>query len=599
MKAFRTLVFACAVSIAILLVLGLLLPVLHVQAAVSLNYGQGVNGTFDAANTKVEYTFQGKSGDKATIALNALGGDTDPFLQLYDPQGKLIGEDDNSGGKDNALISGVVLQSNGAYKIVASNKRQGASGKYSLVINPVTPQGPISYEGQSAKEAYQLSKPWDHTHVTYRVINALPNFSAQDTLTVIQEAFQAWANVTPLTFERVTSGASDITIQFASIDGPMNVLGETCPPSSPCSGQVQFDSDEPWALRQPNGYQDISFLAVASHEFGHAIGLLHSSDSTALMYPEYSPYNLKPGPDDIRGAQRLYGAGNGGVANPTSAPPAPSAPSAPSGQPQVRGTISDGKFVNFWDFDVDAGETITISMKCASGDLDSFLVLLDANNHILAYDDDSAGGKDAVLRNVRLPQRGTYTVAATRYEQAQGYTSGDYTLTIDYGATNAPAAQPTTANQPGGQPGSVRVSTGAATALQQFPSFDTTLNAAFDDSVTPGMQSRTATVQRSQSYVWDATWCAKDATTLNSNLQNIGVSFAVNGSPVDAKLIAKTAPHNGPNGLSCADFFVILSDWAAGQVSLTKTVTLRAPVFDGTTVYGQGDYVYQYTVNAQ
>src|SRR5204863_4997472 len=32
--------------------------------------------------------------------------------------------------------------------------------------------------------------------------------------------------------------------------------------------------------------------------------------------------------------------------------------------------------------------------------------------------------KNATLRNVRLPQRGTYTVAATRYQQAQGYTNG-------------------------------------------------------------------------------------------------------------------------------------------------------------------------------
>jgi predicted Zn-dependent protease len=592
MKAFRTFIVACAVVIAV----ALLLPGLITQAATMLNYGQPADGIFGGANQPIEYTFQGKTGDKVTIPLESLGGDCDPFLQLYDPQGKLIGEDDNGGGKDNALISGVVLQIDGTYKIVASNKRQGTTGKYSLIINPHTPKGPIYYDGPNKKEAYQLSQPWDHTNVTYTVANGLPNASGQDTLTVIQEAFQAWASVTPLTFQRVTSGRADIQIQFGSIDGPLNILGETCPPSSPCAGQVQFDSEEDWTLRVPQGYDNISFLAVATHEFGHAIGLLHSSDSSALMYPSYSPYNLKPGPDDIRGAQRLYGAGTGGVTNPTSVPPAPS---APSGQAQIRGTINDGRFRNFWDFDVDTGDTITITMKRASGDLDSFLVLLDANNHILAYDDDSAGGKDAVLRNIRLPQRGTYTIAATRYQQAQGYTNGDYNLTIDYGVTNAPAPAATTVSQPGGQTGNVRVSSGQVNALQQYPSLDTTLDTPFNDTPSPITQSRNATVQRGQTYVWDATWCARDAATLNNNLQNIAVTFAVDGRPVDANLVSRNGPQNGPNGLSCMTFFVLLSDWAAGQVSLTKTLTLRAPVYDGTSVYSPGDYIYQYTVNVR
>jgi hypothetical protein len=451
MKAFRSFIVGCAVLVAVVL----MLPVLLAQAATALNYGQPANGTFGGANQKVEYIFQGKSGDRVTIALNALGGDTDPLLQLYDSQGKLIGEDDNGAGKDNALISGIVLPADGTYKIAASNKRQGASGKYALIINPETPRGVIWYHGRPEKEEYQLSRPWNKTRLTYRVLNTQEGFDPEDVRAIIRQAFQAWANVTPLTFQEVASGGADINIQFSDIDGPMSVLGQACPPSSPCAGQVEFDAGEPWVLGAAQGYNDISFLAVATHEFGHIIGLLHSNDTSALMYAAYSPYNMKPGADDVRGAQRLYGAGQGTVPNPTSVPP-----TGPSGSPQATGTINDGRYANFWDFDVEAGETITITMKRASGDLDSFLVLLDANNNILAYDDDSAGGKDAVLRNIRLPQSGTYTVATTRYQQAQGYTNGNYTLTINYGPTTAPPAAPTTVNQPGGQAGSVRGAAG-------------------------------------------------------------------------------------------------------------------------------------------
>src|SRR5204863_928605 len=121
-------------------------------------------------------------------------------------------------------------------------------------------------------------------------------------------------------------------------------------------------------------------------------------------------------------------------------------------------TIDNNHFQQFWDFDVEAGDTVTITMKKTTGNLDSLLVLLDANNHVLAYDDDGGGNRDAALRNVKLPQRGTYTVAATRYQQAQGFTAGNYSLTIDYNnptAGNNPNANPPAQPAPTsvGQPG--------------------------------------------------------------------------------------------------------------------------------------------------
>ncbi len=566
-------------------------PVLLAQGATQLTYGQPLDATFAASQNTMQYTFAGKTGDKVTVIANALSGGVDPFVDLYDPQGKLIGEDDNSGGKDNALLNGIVLSADGAYKLAVMNKRAGGSGKYSLLIREEKAQSAVYFDGPPNKEAYQLSQPWNHRNITYRIENTEQGFNAQDVRNTIAQAFQSWANVTPLTFQEVTSGQSDLDITFAPIDGPMNVLGETCPPSSPCSGQIQFDSQEPWVMGAASGFgvQQISFLAVASHEFGHAIGLLHSSDTGALMYPEYNPNILQPEADDVRGAQALYGAGTGGVNSPTS---------PPSSNPQVTGTLTDMKWANFWDFDVNAGESVTITMKGTSGGLDSFLVLLDANNHILAYDDDNAGGRDAVLRNIKLPQSGTYTIAATRYQQAQGYTSGDYTLTIDYGQTNAPAPAPTTVNQPPQGSGTVTVSAGQATSLQQNPSLDSVIDAAFSDSPTPDVQTRNATVQRSQAYSWDATWCAKDAATLNKNLPNITVKFAVSETPVDAKLVTQSQPHN-INGLSCVDYYVVLSDWAAGTVSLTKTLTLKDATFDGTTIYAPGDYVYKYSVTVQ
>jgi len=585
------------IGIAVLVALALVWPVLTARAATQLNYAQAVRGSLSPSHTSDEYTFNGKTGDKLTIVMNALEGDLDPLLNLYDPQGRLIGENTNGGGKDGARMSGIVLSADGTYKIVAKNNAQGTSGNYSLVVSQETAKGaPINYEGIETKESYQLSRPWSKTNLTYRIANNLQNFNPQDVRAIVQQAWQAWSSVVPLTFREVQSGNADIVIQFGSIDGALNVLGQACPPSSPCAGQVEFDADETWILGAPRSTNDISFLAVATHEFGHIIGLLHSNDATALMYPSYSPYNLKPNTDDIQGAQRLYGAGRGGVPTVPPGTGGNTGGQSGSGQPQVQGTINNNQFANFWDFDVDAGETITVTMKRSSGNLDSFIVLLDANNHILAYDDDSAGNKDAVLRNIRVPQRGTYTVAATRYKQAQGYSQGNYTLTIDYGQTSAPPAAPTTANQPRGT-ASVQVSAGQAASLQQNPSLDSVLDTQFNESVSPDKQTRNATVQSNQNYNWVTTWCANNAQTLSQNLANITMTFAVNGTPVNSQTVTRTQPHNAENGLSCVDYFVVLSNWQPGQVVLTKTMTLRAPTYDGMTVYAPGDYVYEYVVN--
>lgn len=51
-----------------------------------------------------------------------------------------------------------------------------------------------------------------------------------------------------------------------------------------------------------------NLFLVASHEFGHALGMAHSSDPGSLMYPVYSYAKTYPlSEDDIKGIQSLYG----------------------------------------------------------------------------------------------------------------------------------------------------------------------------------------------------------------------------------------------------------------------------------------------------
>lgn len=51
-----------------------------------------------------------------------------------------------------------------------------------------------------------------------------------------------------------------------------------------------------------------SLFLVAAHEFGHALGLEHSEDPGALMYPVYTfAKDFRLSHDDIKGMQELYG----------------------------------------------------------------------------------------------------------------------------------------------------------------------------------------------------------------------------------------------------------------------------------------------------
>ncbi|EPY78756.1 matrix metalloproteinase-9 precursor [Camelus ferus] len=71
-----------------------------------------------------------------------------------------------------------------------------------------------------------------------------------------------------------------------------------------CATTSNFDRDKKWGFCPDQGY---SLFLVAAHEFGHSLGLDHSSVPEALMYPMYSYTEENPlHEDDVRGIQYLY-----------------------------------------------------------------------------------------------------------------------------------------------------------------------------------------------------------------------------------------------------------------------------------------------------
>ncbi|KAG8543751.1 hypothetical protein GDO81_023768 [Engystomops pustulosus] len=162
--------------------------------------------------------------------------------------------------------------------------------------------------------AVPKSVAWQKNDITYKIENFTPDMSAADVESSIKRAFKVWSDVTPLTFRRVYEGDCDIEIKFVTgdhkdnspFDGPHGVLAHAFQPGPAIGGDTHFDDDETFTTNS----QLYNLFLVAAHEFGHALGLPHSTDQGALMYPTYpttDPHNFQLPQDDINAIQSLYG----------------------------------------------------------------------------------------------------------------------------------------------------------------------------------------------------------------------------------------------------------------------------------------------------
>ncbi|XP_067100696.1 matrix metalloproteinase-25 isoform X2 [Osmerus mordax] len=182
------------------------------------------------------------------------------------------------------------------------------------------------------RKRYALSGlKWDKTDLTWS-IHSYPSPSVSPYLptdvveSLLVRAFQAWSAAAPLSFHQTPGGAGggpgaggDIRVSFVRslhddgypFDGKGGTLAHAFfPGRDQVAGDTHFDDDEVWSYGGHDGSTDL--FTVAVHEFGHALGLSHSSSSPSIMRPYYqgavgdvTSYSLPM--DDTLAIQQLYG----------------------------------------------------------------------------------------------------------------------------------------------------------------------------------------------------------------------------------------------------------------------------------------------------
>uniref|UniRef100_A0A915C917 Peptidase metallopeptidase domain-containing protein n=1 Tax=Parascaris univalens TaxID=6257 RepID=A0A915C917_PARUN len=157
-------------------------------------------------------------------------------------------------------------------------------------------------------------RKWPYTLITWKLLK--DHLSIGDRYVVrntLHRAFYLWQSVSSIRFYELPEESrriADINVIFAKgahgdklpFDGKDGIVAHAFYPTE---GKLHFDADERWTLNRKDG---VNLYQTAVHEIGHIIGLEHSTDERAVMFPSYRPYDpdYTLADDDVRGVRRLY-----------------------------------------------------------------------------------------------------------------------------------------------------------------------------------------------------------------------------------------------------------------------------------------------------
>jgi predicted Zn-dependent protease len=175
---------------------------------------------------------------------------------------------------------------------------------------------------------------WPTNNITWSFATSTYSSDASDSFSsaispqyqsAIEEALQQWSAASGLAFTQVPDSAAqanapDIRIGFGTLHpsgtgtiGDTTIRYDSSGDLVPDTVVRLEDPSETTLVQGSDGAYTYTGTSseleqVALHEIGHALGLGHSTDSGAIMYPSAGPNNRSLDQSDIAGIQSLYGA---------------------------------------------------------------------------------------------------------------------------------------------------------------------------------------------------------------------------------------------------------------------------------------------------
>jgi hypothetical protein len=315
-------------------------------------------------------------------------------------------------------------------------------------------------------------------------------------------ALQTWASVTNLNFRIVsdsgaasgTSGSSQNDSRFGDIrlgSYPRTdsyVAYGYYPSGSTRGGDIFLNSDTTFHI---GTYLDL--YSTLLHETGHALGLAHSNDGGAVMYPTIMAVYTGLAADDIAGIQAIYGTRradsyDSGSGNNTFA--SASALGLNGGAVSLTADLTSLGDVDYYRLVAPAGDgTLTVSVDARNLSLLTGRVsVYDAAFNLLGTVDAASYGGAATISLAGLTAGATYYVVADG-APADVFGMGGYRLSAQFGGAVA---------QPSVSIGDVALAEGNSGATQF--SFTISLSAASTSTVTVPYATANGTATAGSDY---------------------------------------------------------------------------------------------------
>ena len=221
-------------------------------------------------------------------------------------------------------------------------------------------------------------------------------------------------------------------------------------------------------------------FTVATHEFGHALGLLHSTTTAACMYSAYSSVKTALNADDISGIKNIYSAdavravdsydvtGNGTTATAsviTSSINTTTKAAVINGQDLT--TIAD---LDFFKFVTPAGSATTLKAKVVSQGLSLLnpkVEILNSSGTVIATATGSAYGTTVTATLTGIAAGQTYFVKVSSADAIAAFKTGKYALVLNMGTGTDPVATYPVTLKANGSP----LTAGGGVAMQLTPEF--------------------------------------------------------------------------------------------------------------------------------